>query len=104
MCNSHYVKLGKNNFSIIQNLQKIDFEDSRSAKSTTLTQLEALNFYSCEFLYFSKAKMYQKTKFRAPKVAKTAALELLDSAKKIFTQNSSDRKILKFPHLVSFTV
>ena len=64
MCNSHYVKLGKNNFSIIQNLQKIDFEDSRSAKSTTLTQLEALNFDSFEFLHFLKADFHQINQFQ----------------------------------------
>ena len=91
-------------FSFTQILHELNIGDSRCAKSAILTHSEALNFEFYEFLHFLKAKMYQKTKFRAPKVAKTAALELLDSAKKIFTQNSSDRKILKFPHHVSFTV
>ena len=42
MCNFHYVKkwvLGKfKNFSIAQNLRKIEFGDYRIAKSTTLTR------------------------------------------------------------------
>ena len=63
--------LGKfNNFSVPQNLREIDFGDSRSAKSTTFTHLEALNF---EFLQFLKAEIHKKiTKFRAPKITKTA--------------------------------
>ena len=87
MCNSNYVKrwgLGKfNNFSINQNYREIDFRDSRSAKSTTLTHLEVLNFDVLNFCTLGRLKTTKTTQFRAPKIAKMAILELLDSPKRI---------------------
>ena len=50
--------------------------DSKSAKSAILTLLEALNFDFWEFLHFLKAEIAKLTKFRAPKMAKKAVLEL----------------------------
>ena len=61
MCNFHYVKkwvLGKfKNFSIAQNLRKIEFGDYRIAKSTTLTR--GSEFWYFEFLHFLKADIYK---------------------------------------------
>ena len=39
-------------FSVIQILREINFEDSRSPKSAILTHLKALNFEFFEFLHF----------------------------------------------------
>ena len=47
------------NFHITEILREINFEDSRSAKSSILTHLEALNCYFYEFLQFLKAQIYQ---------------------------------------------
>ena len=69
-------------FFITQIFREISFWDSRSTKSVILTHLEALNFDFCDFLYFLKAEIYQII-FRAPKIAKTAFLELLYSPKLI---------------------
>ena len=46
-------------FSITEILREINFEDSWSAKSAILTQLEALNFDFYDFLHFLKAKIFQ---------------------------------------------
>ena len=54
-------------------------------KAAILTQLGALNFNFYEFLHFLKSEMTKLTKSRAPKIAKQAVLELLDSAKIDFT-------------------
>ena len=70
-------------FSITHILREISFQDSRSAKSAISTHLEALNFDFCEFLHFLKVGIDQISHFRAPKVAKTAVLGLLDSPKLI---------------------
>ena len=47
------------NFSITQILREINFEYSRSAKSTILTHLEAVNFDFYEILHFLKAEKHQ---------------------------------------------
>ena len=70
-------------FYITQTLRKINFGLSRSAKSTILTHLEALNFDFYEFLHFLKDEIYQTTKFTAPEIAKTAGFTLLESPKLI---------------------
>ena len=49
-------------FSVTQILREINFEDSRSSKSATLTHLGALNFGFQEFLYFLKAEVYRINK------------------------------------------
>ena len=46
--------------------REINFWDSRSAKSTILTHLEALNFDFYQFLHFLKAEMYQINKILSP--------------------------------------
>ena len=48
-------------FSITWILRAINYEDSKSAKSAILTQLEALNLDFYEFLHFLKAEI-DKTK------------------------------------------
>ena len=55
---------------IRQNLREINFEDSRSAKSSILTHLEALKFDFNEFLHFLKAEFYQINKIQGPKNGK----------------------------------
>ena len=73
-------------FSTIQILREINFEDFRSAESTILTHLVPLNFDFYELLHFLKAEIDQNSKmakFRTPKMAKTAVLEFLDSPKLI---------------------
>ena len=46
-------------FSATQILREINFEDSISAISAILTNLEALNFEFHDFLHFWKAEIYQ---------------------------------------------
>ena len=64
----HFTVWKFNDFSIAQILREIKFGDSRSAKSAILTHLEALNLNFYDFF-----------PFRAPKIAKVAFIELLDS-------------------------
>ena len=66
-------------FSVIQILREINFEESRSSKTAILGILEALNFDFYKFLHFLKAEIIKLTKFRAPKMAKMAFLEFLNS-------------------------
>ena len=73
-------------------MREINFEDSTTAKYPILTDLEVLNLDFDEFKHFLKAEIYKSTKFKAPKIAKKAALVLLHS------QKSISRKILTFPH------
>ena len=73
-------------FSIIQILREINFGDSRDS-----THLEVLNFDLYEFFHF--LKFTKSTKFRTPKMAKTAVFSLLNSPKLIsrkiwMTENS----------------
>ena len=70
-------------FSITQILREINCRDFKSVKLAILTHLEALNFDFYGFLHFLKLKMTKLTEFRAPKMAKKAVLELLDSQKLI---------------------
>ena len=67
-------------FSIIHILREINFGKSRSAKSTILTHLDALNFVFNQFLHFLKTGIYQINKIQSPKMA---VLELLDCPKLI---------------------
>ena len=55
---------------------KLNFWDSRSAKSAILTHLEALNFDLYEFLYFLKAKNCKNQNSEPLKTAKTAIFTL----------------------------
>ena len=64
-------------------LREINFWDSRSAKSAILAKLKALNCEVYEILHFLKAKFAKSIIFKAPKIAKTAVLDLLDSPKLI---------------------
>ena len=57
-------------FSIIQILREINFEDSCSAKLAILTHFEALNFDYYEFLHFLKAEIYQMNKIHSPQNGK----------------------------------
>ena len=70
-------------FSTIQILREINFEDFRSAESTILTHLVPLNFDFYELLHFLKAEIDQNSKIQNSKMAKTAVLQLLDSPKLI---------------------
>ena len=54
-------------FSIAHILREINFEVSRSAKSTISTHLEALNFDFHELLHFLKAEIVQINKIQSPK-------------------------------------
>ena len=74
---------------VISKLMNLDF---RISKSAILTHLVALNCDFYEFLHFVRLKFTKSTKFRAPKMTKTAVLELRGSPKLI------SRKILKHPH------
>ena len=60
-------------FTITQILCENNFEDSRSANSAISTNLVALNFDFYEFLHFLKSEIYQRTIFRAPKIAKNGS-------------------------------
>ena len=60
-------------FSVTQILREISFEDSGGAKSAVFAILEALNFDFYDFSHFLNVKI---TKFKAPKMSKTAILEL----------------------------
>ena len=55
--------------SITQILREINFGESRSAKSATLTQLKALNFDFYAFLPLLRLKLTKITKFRMAKMA-----------------------------------
>ena len=63
-------------FAITQILREIKFGDSRSAKSTILTHLEAIDF---EFRTFSWLQFIKLAKFRASKGQNMTFLELLHS-------------------------
>ena len=53
MCNSHYVTVSKyHDFSTTQHLSVIAFGHSKSAKTSILTNLEALNFDLLKFFTF----------------------------------------------------
>jgi len=90
-------------FSINQILREINFWNSRSAKSAILTHLEALNFDFYEFLHFLKAEIDQKLRCRVSKLAKSGIFRTSSMSKNDFTQNLSDRKMLKFPHCVALS-
>ena len=72
------------NFYITKNLRKINFWNSRSAKSAILIHLEALN---CDFLLIfalsERQKMTKFANFRAYKMVKTAVFALLEATKLI---------------------
>ena len=91
-------------FSIIQNLREINFENSRSANSNILTHLEAVKHDFIEFLQFFRLKCTKKTNFRAPKIAQSNSFTSSRFSKNDFTSNISDLKILKLPQFVLFTV
>jgi len=74
-------------FTVTQLLREINFWDSRSAKFGISTHFEALNLDFYEFLNLLKAEITQINKFRAPKMAKLADLQLLDPSK-ILTEKS----------------
>ena len=52
-------------FSVIQILLEINFDDSRSSKSAFLTNLEALDFDYNEYLHFLKAEICQMNKIES---------------------------------------
>ena len=54
-----------------QILREINFEESRSAKTTILTCWKVLNFDFSEFLHFLQDEIYQINKVRAFKIAKS---------------------------------
>ena len=87
-------------FSDTQNFREINFRDFRGSKTAILAHVEALNFDFCEFLHFGKAEIYPNHEFIAPKIAKMTFFEPLTFSKIGFTENLSDRKMLKFPHCV----
>jgi len=69
------------NFSLTQIIREINFWDSRNAKSDILTYLQVLIFMN--FCIFWRLEFTKSTKIRAPEIAKTAVLLLLDSPKLI---------------------
>ena len=56
------------NFSITQILREINIWDSRSAKYTILTHLEALNVYFHDFLQFMMAQFTKLAKLKPLKL------------------------------------
>ena len=70
-------------FPITQILREIKIGDFRSAKSAISIHLEALKFFLMNFCTFWRLKFTKLTKFRAPKMAKTAVSQILDSPKLI---------------------
>ena len=70
-------------FSTTKIFREISFEDYRSAKSATLTHLEAQNWTFVNFCTILRLKITKWTKFTAPKIAKTAVFALLNSTKLI---------------------
>ena len=77
------------------------FWDSRSANSTILTHLEALNCDFYEFLHFLKAKINQKSKLRISKIVKKAYFALLESSKLISRKISVIQKSSNFHTVLS---
>ena len=65
----------KQNFAVTQILREINFEDSRSAKSTIFTHLEALNFDFYHFLHFLEAESYQIINIQSPKNGKNGSFK-----------------------------
>ena len=53
------------NFDITQILREINFGGSRSAKSATWTNVQALNFDFDEFVHFLKAEICQISKIQS---------------------------------------
>ena len=88
-------------FSITQILREINFWDSQSAKSTIFTHLEAPDFDFFGFLQFLKDEIYQNNKIPSLKKRKNGRFTTSRFSKIEFTQNPSDRKILKFSHCVA---
>ena len=74
-------------FSFTLILCEVKFEYSRSAKSAIFTHLGLWILIFMNFFIFWRLKFTKSTKFRAPKMAKTAILELLNF------QNLISRKI-----------
>ena len=60
----------RQNFSVTLNLREINFGDSRSAKSTILTHLEALIFDFYVFLHSERLKFSILTLIRATEIEK----------------------------------
>ena len=54
-------------FSIAQILRETEFEDSSSAKSQTITHLEAVNLDFYEFLHLLEVEIDQMNKIQNPK-------------------------------------
>ena len=57
-------------FSVFQILHEINFEDSKSAKSAILTQLEALNFDFYDFLHVLNTEIDQRIKIQRLQICK----------------------------------
>ena len=87
-----------NDFPITQIIREINLRDFRGAKSAIFAHLEALYFSFCKIVHFLKAETYQINRFRASKLSKNGSFCSNRFSKIEFTQNLSDRKILKFPH------
>ena len=67
-------------FSITRILREINLGDSKKAKSSILSHLEALNLEFNALLHLLKLKFTKLSNFRVTKMAKMAVLELLDYA------------------------
>ena len=70
-------------FFITLIFREVNVEESRSAKSSILTHLEALNCDFYEFVHFNEDDIYKRIILKAPKIAKTAIFAILDSPKMI---------------------
>ena len=69
------------NFPGTQILHEIKIGESRVSKSAMLTNWETEFWIWLVFALFCRLKFTNVTKFRSPKIAKMAVLELLDSPK-----------------------
>ena len=71
-------------FPMIQILREINFGESRGSKTAVFAILGSLNFVNLlNFRLHKVQKLIILAKFRGPKMAKTADLELLDYPKLI---------------------
>ena len=80
--------------AVTQILREINFEDSWSAKSAVLTNLQAVNFYFLQIWALFKGWNLSNER---PYNGKTAVFALIDP-RNWFHVKSEHKKILKFPH------
>ena len=79
-------------------LREIKVGWSSGSKSAIATHLQTHNFDSKEFLQFLKAQINKINQIHYPENGKKGIFRTSRYSRIDFTQNLSDRKIMKFPH------